>query len=111
MPANYISPGHSVTVLLPAACKSGQGVRLGKLFGIADVDGAAGDIIPVSLDGVCLLPRPVGEVWPSIGLAIYYDEAAHLATTTPTGPAIGYNTWMASGDGAPAPVKLVPDLD
>lgn len=37
---NYIQPGDTITVPAPAAIKSGTGVRINTLFGVAATDAA-----------------------------------------------------------------------
>ena len=54
---NYIQPGDTITVPAPAAIKSGAGVRINALFGVAATDAAKDEPVAISVAGVFELPK------------------------------------------------------
>ena len=47
---NYVQPGNVVTLIAPANVKSGDGVLVGSLFGVAAYDALIGAEVEVALD-------------------------------------------------------------
>ncbi len=77
---NYIQPGNVLPLTMPAAVKSGDGVLVGTLFGVAAIDGASGAVVDCALTGVYELPKATGAI--TQGQAIYWDNTAKKVTGT-----------------------------
>ncbi len=69
---NYVQPGDVVTVTAPADVKSGDGVLVGSLFGVAAYDALAGAEVELALVGVFDLPA-AGPI--DAGAAVYWTES------------------------------------
>lgn len=54
---NFIQPGETITIPAPAALKSGAGVRVNALFGVAATDAAKDEMVAISVKGVFALPK------------------------------------------------------
>ena len=72
MAKNFIQPGDTVTVPAPADVSSGEGVLVGKLFGVAQFDAKTGDDVEISTKGVYTLPKTSAQAW-TVGAPIYWD--------------------------------------
>lgn len=82
---NYVQKGENITLpAAPYALKSGDGCKLGKLFGVAAGDAA--DTTPVDLvtTGVFSMAKASAAVF-AIGAPVYWDDTAKLVTATATG--------------------------
>jgi predicted RecA/RadA family phage recombinase len=85
MANNKISMG----VVLAIACAyatiaSGQGMLVGSLFGVAQIDGVSGDTIPVEVEGVYSLTAYSADEAAAGDLA-YWDDTNRRITVTSTG--------------------------
>lgn len=81
---NYVQPGNVVTLTSPAGgVRSGDGILVGSLFGVAAYDAAAGEEVEVSLVGVYELPKAAGAI--GEGAKAYWDGAAKAVTGTASG--------------------------
>lgn len=78
---NYIQPGENVTVTAPSDVASGEGVKVGSLFGIASVKVLAGQEVALTRRGVFSVAKVSAQAW-AIGAKIYWDDGAKLFTTT-----------------------------
>lgn len=76
----YVQSGDLITVPAPAAVKSGGGVQVGSLFGIANADAANGEDVVLSTEGVFTLPKTSAQAW-TVGAVIHWDAANGKATT------------------------------
>lgn len=54
---NYVQPGENITVTAEAAATSGDGVRVGTLFGIASGDAEIGDPLVLVTESVFEMPK------------------------------------------------------
>ena len=81
---NFIQPGKVVTITAAADLVSGQGLLMGKLFGVVNADTGTGAEGELSLEGVYTLPKVEAQAW-SFGALIYWDDATKLCTTTASG--------------------------
>jgi predicted RecA/RadA family phage recombinase len=93
MTKNYRKSGNMVPlVAFPYARAAGEGVQMGKLFGVAPAavaNGASGEIEPV---GVHVLAAVALQAWGD-GDALYWDNTAKNVTTAPNAganPFIGH---------------------
>lgn len=80
---NYVQPGDTITVTAPAAIASGDGVLVGKLFGIAAIAAASGAEVEIKTTGVFNIGKNSAEAWAQ-GVDVYWDSAAKVMTTTAT---------------------------
>jgi predicted RecA/RadA family phage recombinase len=78
---NYIQPGDTVTVTAPANVASGEGVLIGKLFGVAAISAASGQDVEIKTTGVYELPKTSAQEWATVGLPIYWDDSTGVLTT------------------------------
>ncbi|MFQ6552948.1 DUF2190 family protein [Aestuariibius insulae] len=79
---NFIQNGEALTVPAPADTKSGEGVGLGVLFGVAAGDALSGEPLVINTTGVYELPKVASQAW-SVGAAIFWNGSA--CTTSSTG--------------------------
>lgn len=81
---NHIQPGNVVTLTAPAGgTRSGDGVLVNALFGVAAYDADEGAEVEVSLVGVYALPKSSGAI--AEGAKVYWDSTAKAVTATASG--------------------------
>jgi predicted RecA/RadA family phage recombinase len=81
---NFVSDGRVITVPAPSGgCDSGDGVKVGDLFGIAQVTAAEGAPVAIVTTGVFTLPKTSAQAW-TVGAKIYWDDTNKVCTTTAT---------------------------
>lgn len=103
---NFVQPGDNVTVTAVAAASSGDGVKLGNLFGIASGDVAIGDPLVLVTTGVFELPK-VSTDELAVGDAIYFRTSDGAVTGTATGNTkIGVAVSAAGNPSASVRVRL-----
>ncbi|MGX9981973.1 DUF2190 family protein [Methylobacterium fujisawaense] len=78
---NFVMSGRTMSVLLAAACASGDLIVSGSLFGIAAVGGQPGDTVEVDVGGVWDLPKKAGEAFPAYA-PVYWDATNKVLTVT-----------------------------
>lgn len=76
----YIQRGRTLTLIAPAAVKSGDVVVVGALVGIAAYDAAAGAEVEVQVEGVFELPK--GNAALAQGAKAYWTAASKTVTST-----------------------------
>lgn len=82
---NFIQPGNTITMTAPAGgVSSGDGVRIGSVFGVAAYDAAEGDEIELTVVGVFDLPKATGGAL-TAGDPVFWDAGASKVTATATG--------------------------
>jgi len=74
MAKNYTQDGRLLTVTAPAAVSSGDMVKVGSIFGVAQNDAANGASVVIDTEGVYSLPV-ASAVAVGIGDALYWDVA------------------------------------
>lgn len=81
--AKNIRYDRAMAVPLPApyAVSSGQGVQVGRIFGVALANAASGETVAVHRGGVAELPKATGQAW-TVGQAVYWDDTNRVCTTT-----------------------------
>ncbi|PZA12756.1 hypothetical protein DNX69_07650 [Rhodopseudomonas palustris] len=110
---NYLQSGDAITVPAPADVKSGNGVVVGALFGIAATDAASGADVVLSTTGVYTLPKVSAQAW-TRGVPVFWDAENGVATTaaddggTPATDflAIGHAVAPAANPSATGDVRL-----
>ena len=78
---NFIQHGDVLDLTMPYARLSGQGVKVGSIFGVCVGDIANGEKGPVKLSGVYDLPKAASQAWTE-GAKVYWDDAAKVLTAT-----------------------------
>ena len=70
MATNYIQEGRVIDVVVAAAVSSGDAVVVGAMAGVAVNDGEIGDIVPMGVKGVWILPLETGGADLAIGTPV-----------------------------------------
>ncbi len=93
---NYLYSGDIVPVTAAAALSSGDGVLVGKIFGVAQVDAASGEEVNIVTRGVFTLPKASTDT-PTQGAQLYWDGSE--LTTTATGNTLVARAVVAAASG------------
>jgi len=96
---NFIQKGDSLNVTAPAAVSSGDGVKLGQIFGVAVTDAANGADLVIKTEGVFELDKVGSQAW-TIGALVYWDDSNKYCTTTASGNVLIGVATAAVGSGA-----------
>ena len=80
---NYVHPGHTVTLIAPAAVTSGSGLLVGAIFGIAAHDAGSGELVETLTVGVIDLNKVGSQAW-AVGDKVYWDNTNKRATKRAT---------------------------
>lgn len=81
---NYIQSGTFVTVPAPeGGVKSGEALQINALFGIAAIDGVAGEPVELLTFGVVELPKGSGPI--NVGAKVYWKSDDKQVVTTASG--------------------------
>jgi predicted RecA/RadA family phage recombinase len=103
---NYLQAGDVVTVAAPVTVSSGDGVLLGKLFGVAAFDAESGADVEIKTRGVFELAKNSAEAW-TVGVDIYWDgAAASTADGSGANTLIGKALAIANNPSATGVVRL-----
>lgn len=79
---NYLQPGDHITIAAsPSAVKSGDGVVVGNLFGVASGDAEAGAEVVLATVGVFRLIKLLADGF-VVGAAVYFDAGACTSVNT-----------------------------
>lgn len=81
---NYVQRGDTLDVTAAAAISSGDGVIVGSIFGVANVDAEIGDTFALDVVGVFNLPK-VSALAIAVGDTVYWDNANKVVTKTASG--------------------------
>ena len=91
MAKNFIKPGKTITVAAPADVVSGQAVKVGVIFGVAQYDALSTVDVEIDVEGVHELPKD-NNLAISQGDALYWDAA---------------NAWLdKTSSGSPTPQRV-----
>ncbi|GGL52151.1 DUF2190 family protein [Wenxinia marina] len=103
---NFVQPGESITVTAAAAAASGDGVKLGQLFGIASGDAAIGEPLVLTTRGVFDMPKVSTDAF-AVGDAVYWRTSDGAVTATASGNTkIGVAVTAAGNPSASVHVRL-----
>ena len=80
---NFIQHGDVLDLTMPYARLSGQGVKVGSIFGVCVGDIAIGEIGPVKTLGCFELPKTASQAW-TLGEKVYWDDTNKVVTKTAT---------------------------
>lgn len=101
----YQQPGDTLTVPAPSAVSSGDGVKVGVLFGVAVYDADSGDDVEIATKGVYELPKTSAQAW-TVGAAIYWTGSAATTATTAGNLLIGVAAEAAANPSSTGMVRL-----
>lgn len=96
---NFVQAGENVTVTAAATGTSGDGVKIGSLFGIAAGDAKIGDPLVLVTAGVFDMPKVAADDI-TLGAAVYWRSSDELVTTTASGNTKVGVAVTAAGNGA-----------
>lgn len=103
---NFIQPGATIPVIAPYTVASGQGVKVGSLFGIAVNSAAQGTQVEIKREGVFDITAVTADTAVQ-GAKVYWDDTARKITTTATNNTlVGAVTADKSGSVSTASVLL-----
>lgn len=105
MATNFIQSGSNLTVPAPAAVSSGDGVKVGVLFGVASTDADSGADVVIATEGVYKLPKTSAQAW-TVGAAIYWTGSAATTATTAGNLLIGVAAQAAANPSSTGMVRL-----
>lgn len=80
MSQNFVSPGKALVVAAPYALGSGDGCKVGALFGVACDDALIGADVVIDTEGVHELVKVGSQAW-AVGERIYWDDGNTRCTT------------------------------
>jgi predicted RecA/RadA family phage recombinase len=102
---NFVQPGDVVTITAAAAALSGAPVLQNGLFGVATLDAAAGDPLPLAIEGVFDLPKDDAAI--TSGAKVFYtSEGVVSATAGDPAQNIGVAIAASAAGDTTARVKL-----
>ncbi|MGJ8609508.1 MAG: DUF2190 family protein [Octadecabacter sp.] len=103
---NFVQSGQNVTVEALSAVESGQGYKIGSLFGIASGDADAGADLVLTTQGVFDLDKIGAESF-AVGDPVYWADDTDLVTSDDTDNVeIGVAIAVAADGEATARVRL-----
>lgn len=92
----WLYSGNPINVTLGATVAANSGLLTGSLFGVTQIDGVSGDLVPMLICGVFELPKLTTDT-PTFGVKLYWDDTNKRLTTTSTS-----NTLVGVCETAPA---------
>lgn len=96
---NFIMDGDRMTVAAPYDRLSGQGAKVGQLFGVAVADALSGATVVLKTKGVFDLTKAASQAW-SVGALVYWDNTNKRCTTSASGNLLIGCAAAAVGSGA-----------
>ena len=106
---NFVQPGDVLTLIAPAAVKSGGVVSVGAFVGVATSDAAQGAAVETQLVGVFELPKGQGAL--AQGQIVFWDGSRIVGESggdedDPGLPVLGAVTQAAGADASTCLVRL-----
>ena len=92
---NFRQVGDQLTTTAPADVVSGQGIKIGSIFGVCTHSAKTGQDLVIRTKGVVALPKAAGAV--TEFQKVYWDDTAKNVTTT-----VGTNSLIGVGRPAAA---------
>ena len=105
---NFVQPGNIIDVLAPADVLSGEGVRIGSLFGIAITNALSGEKLSITVEGVVETAKLTSDVM-TVGAKVNWNNSnaeVQLATSTLDG--VGTIVEDAGNGATVVKIKLTP---
>lgn len=81
---NYLQEGETLSLTMPYDRTSGQGVKVGSVFGVVVVTALQNVVAPVKRKGVFTLTKETGAGWTE-GQVLYWDDTNKRVTHTSAG--------------------------
>lgn len=81
MAKNFQQRGEAIDVLAPHDVKSGGGLKIGSLFGVAQSDALSGEDVVIIPVGVWRLAKTSAQAW-TVGQQVYWDDTNKVVTAT-----------------------------
>lgn len=105
---NYVQPDESLDIITPSGgVVSGQGLLIGKMFGVVSADAAEGDAAVIRKNGVFSLPKATGAI--TAWAKVFWDDTAKKVTTVVSGNTfVGYCVEAAATNDTEAKILLAP---
>jgi predicted RecA/RadA family phage recombinase len=108
---NFVQPGNVVSISAPKAMASGEGILIGKLFGISTKATTAAGVIEMLIEGVVSMKKAAGLGAFNEGDAVTFDSVSQTIVASGTAGAhvVGLCVEASSPDDPTyAWVKLIP---
>jgi len=103
---NYIQPGESIEIVASEAFSSGEGVLMGKLFGVASKSVESGEKLNIGCTGVYALAKKTGSGKEfAVGDHVHFDSSEKKCDTS-GGEVIGICVEDAGTSATEVKVKL-----
>lgn len=103
---NFIQSGETLTLPAPYNLLSGDGAKVGNIFGVSNGDAPIGNNADLDTEGVFTLPKVSAQAI-TLGAKVYWDDTARLVTTvTASNTLIGVSTEAAANPSATVAVRL-----
>lgn len=103
MSKTFVKPGKTLKFTAGGTLSSGDGLLIGKLFGVVAGNLIAGQSGELDLVGVFILPKDGSVI--AIGVAVYWD-GSDVTTTALANEKIGTANLAAAGGAATVEVRL-----
>jgi len=81
---NFVQAGDTITVPAPYDRSSGQGAKVGQIFGVCTGDALSGADVAFKTSGVFDLTKAGSQAW-TVGALVYWDDTNKRCTTVATG--------------------------
>lgn len=81
---NYVQAGDTITVPAPYDLLSGEGAKVGQLFGVCTTDALSGADVALKTAGVFDLTKAGSQAW-TVGALVYWDNTNKRCTTVASG--------------------------
>jgi predicted RecA/RadA family phage recombinase len=81
---NFVQAGDTITVPAPYDRSSGQGAKVGQIFGVCTGDALSGADVALKTSGVFDLTKAGSQAW-TVGALVYWDDTNKRCTTVATG--------------------------
>lgn len=107
---NYVQEGKVLTLLAPYNRLSGEGAKVGSIFGVATKDVLNGIAGEFATQGVFALKKAASQAW-TVGLKIFWDDSAkQLTSVAGANLLVGYATEAVAGGAGDVvgKIKLTP---
>ena len=104
---NFVQCGDTLPLVMTEAVVSGQLVNIGKITGVAAVNGAAGATIECAVTGVFSLPKTAADVYAQ-GAALKMIPASGMVDETAGTVTFGYAVAAAGAGSTTVLVRLTP---
>jgi predicted RecA/RadA family phage recombinase len=103
---NFVQDGSVITAAAPYTRTSGQGAKIGSLFGIAKSDVASGATGEFLVEGVVTHAKTSAQAW-AVGDRIYWDDTnKRFDNVSTVGMLVGYATAVAANPSSTGTVRL-----